>query len=121
MDRWVVTKRAAAMLVATAGSLTIAPDAAAQGCEPIRFATPVSLGGEGQAYQRPREWQLTLGYRRLVSNDWFIGTEESSALAPGGSSPVFKIHTFIADVAYSINDRYRLRLSVPVSTGSLSR
>ncbi|HUQ20797.1 MAG TPA: hypothetical protein VM099_14365 [Gemmatimonadaceae bacterium] len=93
----------------------------AQGCEPIRFTIPVNLGGEGQAYQPAREWQLTLAYRRLVSNEWFVGKEENSALAPGGSSPVFKINTLVADVSYSLSDRYRLRLSVPVSSGSLSR
>ena len=93
----------------------------AQGCEPIRFTTPVSLGGQGQSYQRGREWQLTVAYRRLVSKDWFIGTEERSAAAPGGQSPVFTIHTFIADIAYTPSDRYRLRLSVPVSMGSLAR
>jgi hypothetical protein len=94
---------------------------AAQGCEPIRFTTPVNLGGEGQAYQPAKEWQLTLAYRRLASNEWFVGTEENSARAPGGQSPVFRIHTFVADVAYSISDRYRVRVSVPFSSGSLSR
>ncbi len=93
----------------------------AQGCEPIRFTTPVNLGGEGQAYQPKNEWQLTLAYRRLVSNEWFVGTSENSAKAPGGQSPVFRIHTAVADVAYSISDRYRVRLSVPFSSGSLSR
>jgi hypothetical protein len=95
--------------------------AAGQGCEPIRFTTPVNLGGEAQAYQPAREWQLTLAYRRLVSKDWFVGQDENSALAPGGKSPEFRIHTFVADAAYSISDRYRLRISVPFSSGSLSR
>ena len=98
-----------------------AVDLDAQGCEPIRFTTPVNLGGEGQAYQPAREWQLTLAYRRLLSNEWFIGKDENSALAPGGRSPEFRIHTVVADVAYSFSDRYRLRLSVPVSSGSLER
>ena len=92
-----------------------------QGCEPIRFTTPVNLGGEGLYYQPKNEWQLTLAYRRLVSSDWFVGTRENSALAPGGKSPVFRINTGIADVAYAISDRYRVRVSVPFSSGSLSR
>jgi hypothetical protein len=112
----------AVVLVATAISPAFLPTAAAaQGCEPIRFSTPVSLGGEGQAYQRTREWQFTLAYRRLVSNEWFIGTRESSALAPGGQSPVFHIQTFVADVAYSFSERLRARVSVPVSRASFSR
>ena len=101
--------------------LSSGAELSAQGCEPIRFTTPVNLGGEGQAYQPAGEWQLTLAYRRLVSNEWFIGKDENSALAPGGKSPEFRIHTFVADVAYSFSDRYRLRLSVPVSSGSLER
>jgi hypothetical protein len=121
MNRYGWTKRAMALAVVIIAKTVVASRADAQGCEPIRFTTPVNLGGEGQAYQRARAWQVTLAYRRLVSNDWFVGTEESSSRAPGGQSPVFKIHTLVADVAYSINDRYRLRLSMPVSTGSLSR
>ena len=93
----------------------------AQGCEPIRFTTPVNLGGEGRAYQPAREWEVTLAYRRLFSKDWFVGQDESSALAPGGKAPRFRIHTFVADVAYSLSDRYRVKLSVPLSSGSLER
>ena len=92
-----------------------------QGCEPIRFTTPVSLGGQDEAYQPAREWQLTLAYRRLVSSDWFVGTEESPERAPGAKSPVFRIHTVVADLAYSINDRHRVKLSIPASAGSLTR
>lgn len=121
MEHHVTMRRAMALCVSVIGTAFIAPGVAAQGCEPIRFSTPVNLGGEGQAYQRAREWQLTLAYRRLVSNEWFIGTEERSALAPGGESPVFKVHTLVADVAYSIDERFRVRLSVPVSTASFSR
>jgi hypothetical protein len=113
---WAVGRSLAAMTLAL-----VASRAAAQGCEPIRFTTPVDLGGEGQAYQPAGEWQLTVAYRRLVSNQWFIGSKESSSLAPGGQSPVFKIHTLIADVGYSIDDRFRVRLSVPVSTASFTR
>ena len=109
------------LLVSAIAPALTAPRAGAQGCEPIRFSTPVNLGGEGRAYQRPQEWELTLAYRRLTSNEFFVGTEEKSAMGPGGQAPVFSIHTFVADVAYSIDERFRLRLSVPVSTASVSR
>jgi hypothetical protein len=108
-------------VLAAVGTACLPQIANAQGCEPIRFTTPVNLGGEGQAYQRGREWQLSLAYRRLVSDEFFVGTAENSALGPGGQAPVFRIHTFVADLAYSINDRYRVRVSVPVSTGSVTR
>ena len=115
------TRYATALWIAVIPQSFAAARANAQGCEPIRFTTPVNLGGQGQAYQPAREWQLTLAYRRLVSNEWFVGTEKTSEQAPGGRAPVFVIHTLLADVAYAINDRYRVRLSVPVSTGSFSR
>src|SRR5688500_12900753 len=121
MQRHVLGKPGTICLVAgvllTAQPLT----AAAQGCEPIPFTTPVNLGGQDEAYQPAREWQLTLAYRRLVSSDWFVGTEESPERAPGGSSPVFRVHTIVADVAYSISDRQRVRISIPASAGSLTR
>ena len=109
------------VIAVSLGQLTLPPALAAQGCEPIRFSTPVSLGADGQAYQRAREWQLTVAYRRLTSNEWFVGSEDKSSLAPGGESPVYKMHSVVADVAYSINERFRVHLSVPVSTASLSR
>ena len=92
----------------------------AQGCEPIRFTTPVTLGGEGQAYQPAHEWQLTLAYRRLVSSDFFAGTRQvvDPAMLPNGRSPIFRIHTMVADVAYSIDDRFRVSASLPFSKGS---
>ena len=85
MERHVTMRLVLAVSVSTLGPAFIAQAAAAQGCEPIRFSTPVNLGGEGQAYQRAREWQLTLAYRRLVSKEWFIGSEDRSALAPWAS------------------------------------
>ncbi len=109
------------LMVAAVASAFTPVRAMAQGCEPIRFTTPVRLGGEGEAYQPAREWQLTLAYRRLVSNEWFVGTQENSALAPGGQAPVFSIHTMVADVAYAVNDRFRLSASLPVSRGTLAR
>ena len=73
-------------VVVTLGSLVIGltPKSAwAQGCEPIRFVVPVNLGAEGEAYQPSREWRATIAYRRLLSNDWFIGTEQRDRLASG--------------------------------------
>jgi hypothetical protein len=121
MDHHVTVRLALTLSFSAIGSAFIASGAAAQGCEPIRFSTPVNLGAEGEAYQRAHEWQLTVAYRRLTSNEYFVGTEEKSALGPGGQPPIIRIHTFVADVAYSIDERFRVRLSVPVSTGSLTR
>ena len=100
MNWHVATRRALTLSAAIIAQTLTASNAGAHGYEPIRFTTPVSLGGQGEAYQRSGEWQFTVAYRRLVSNEWFIGTKENSALAPGGEAPVFRIHTFVADAAY---------------------
>lgn len=92
----------------------------AQGCEPIRFTTPINLGGEGKAYQPAHEWQLTLAYRQLEAEDWFVGNRKV-AVAPYGLPGVFKIHTFVGDVSYAVNDRLRVRASVPFQTAAFSR
>lgn len=117
-----VTRRGAVLaLLGVSGIVVAAPTLRAQGCEPIRFTTPVNLGGEGEAYQPGREWRLTLAYRRLHSNEWYSGTERADASAPGGVAPDFKINTLIADVAYAFNDRFRARVSVPLSSGRFYR
>ena len=94
--------------------------AAGQGCEPIRFTTPVNLGGVGQAYaQSGGQWQLGLSYRHLSADEFFVGSDPDNSAGPGGRAPEFKIHTFVADVGYAFNDQFRLRLAVPFSTGQL--
>jgi len=60
-------------ILAGAAALGLLPSAAtAQGCEPIRFTTPIDLGAEGRAYQRAHQWQFTLAYRRLHSNEFLV-------------------------------------------------
>lgn len=114
-------RRVVAALLAGGVSALMPAALGAQGCEPIRFTTPVNLGGEGEAYQPGGSWRATLAYRRLLSNEWFIGSERNDAAAPGGSSPTFTIHTGIVDLAYAFNDRVRARISVPFSRGTLAR
>ena len=94
--------------------------AAGQGCEPIRFTTPVNLGGIGQAYaQSGGQWQLGLSYRHLSSDEFFVGRSQADSMGPGKQAPEFKIHTFVADVGYAFNDQFRLRLAVPFSTAQV--
>lgn len=115
------TRRAIIMLAAVTGVIVSPQNSAAQGCEPVRFTNPIDLGVEGKALQRAHEWDLSLGYRRLVSNQFFVGSEENSQAASGGSSPIFRIHTFMASVGYSITDRFRVRASLPVSSATFTR
>ncbi len=114
-------KHAIGMLVGATCFGLLPVSAVAQGCEPIRFTTPIDLGGEGQVYQSGKQWRLTLAYRRLHSNQFFVGTSQQPTLAPGGESPVFKIHSFVADVAFSFSQRFRVHVSLPFSTASISR
>jgi hypothetical protein len=107
-------------LAVTIIAVGLAPaGAAGQGCEPIRFTTPVNLGGIGQAYaQSGGQWQVGLSYRHLSSDEFFVGKDETNG--PGGfGPPEFKIHTFVADVGYAFNDQFRLRLAVPFSTAQV--
>ena len=113
-------QRVALALTITAGVGLAPARAASQGCEPIRFTTPVNLGGIGQAYaQSGGQWQVGLSYRHLSADEFFVGSESSPDKGPGGQPPEFKIHTFVADVGYAFNDQFRLRLAVPFSTGQL--
>ena len=114
-------RRAVLLGLAAAGTVIRPSTAVAQGCEPIRFTVPVSLGAAGEAYQRTGEWKVTLAYRRLLSKEWFIGNQESGSLAPGGTPPVFEIHTVVTDIGYSFNDRVRAHVAIPFSSGTLSR
>ena len=50
-----------------------------------------------------------------------MGTSDHSDLAPGGEAPVINVHTFVADVSYSLSDRIRVGVSLPFSTGTISR
>ena len=117
----VMTIRRAFLVLAGATVAGLPSAATGQGCEPTRFTVPVNLGAVGQAY-KPNGWEVTLAYRRLLSNEFFVGESEvSNSGAPLGLVPVIKVHTVIADIAYSFNDRLRARVSIPYSTGSMTR
>ena len=108
-------------LAVTIIAVGLAPaGAAGQGCEPIRFTTPVNLGGIGQAYaQSGGQWQVGLSYRHLSADEFFVGKESSPEKGPGGAPPEFRIHTLVADIGYAFNDQFRLRLAVPFSAAQV--
>jgi len=116
-----LTLRRALLVLTCAPVVGLAPSAAVgQGCEPTRFTVPVNLGAVGQAY-KASGWELTLAYRRLLSNEFFVGSEVNNGVAPLGTVPIIKVHTALADIAYSFNDRVRAHVSIPYSTGSMTR
>jgi len=106
--------------VAFAGMLAVPKQSFAQGCEPIRFSNP-SLGAQGESYQEAHQWRVTIGYRRLYTNQFFVGSEQHDSLAPFGSPPVIKLNTFAVNVSYAVTGRFSLQLAVPILTGSISR
>ena len=89
--------------------------ASAQGCEPIRFTTPVNLGGQGKAYQPGHEWELGLAWRHLNADDFFVGSTNV------GGRGIHEINTFVGSLSYAATDRIRLVVSVPFQTASFSR
>src|SRR5215210_733804 len=88
---------------------------------PIRFTSP-SLGGHYESHLRAKEWEVGLFYRRLTADQWFVNDEIREDLAPfGGQSPRFNINSVDLAVTYGLSDRLSLRLTLPFSTGTLSK
>lgn len=116
---WAWIHRVAAGL-ALVGLLAVPKQSRAQGCEPIRFSNP-SLGAQGESYQEAHQWLLTMGYRRLYSNEWYAGNSVHNELAPGGRAPIININTFAVNLAYGVTSRFSIQIAVPFLTGSLSR
>lgn len=113
-------KIATILVAVTTLSGSLAQRALAQGCEPIRFTTP-NAGMPGGSLQQAHQWRLTLGYRYLYSDQWFVGSTVASDQGPGGRSPVIRSHTFIADVEYAVSNRLSVHAAVPFSTGKIRR
>ena len=113
--------RTAALCLAVAALSGVpAQRSLAQGCEPIRFTTP-NAGMPGGALSQAHQWRLTLGYRYLYSDQWFVGSTEASGQAPGGTAPKIRTNTFVADVEYAVSDRLSVHAAVPFSTGKIRR
>ena len=102
-------------VLALASFLVCGAAVGAQGCEPIRFTTPVNLGGQGKAYQPAHEWELGLAWRHLNADDFFVGSTNV------GGRGIHEINTFVGSVSYAATDRIRLMVSVPFQTASFSR
>src|SRR2546427_11144878 len=85
----------------------------------MRFSTP-SLGGQGESfrYLRRHGWQLSVGYRRLPADDWFVGAQISPP--PGGEPLNFEIHTVDLNATFAVTERFNLTLTVPFISGKLS-
>ncbi len=87
---------------------------------PIRFESP-SLGGRGDSYLDPSQWQLDVSYRHLGADEYFVGRERLDERGPGGQPLEFNINSVTVSVSRAFSMRYTLSLHVPWSTGTTSR
>ncbi|PYP15569.1 MAG: hypothetical protein DMD52_09850 [Gemmatimonadetes bacterium] len=80
------------------------------------------MGGQGESFQylKRHGWQLSVGYRRLAADDWFVGAQSRPDLAPGGEPLNFAIHTVDLTAMFAVTERFNLALTVPFISGRFS-
>jgi hypothetical protein len=78
------------------------------------------LGGQGESFQylRRHGWQLSVGYRRLTADQWFVGTQISPP--PGGEPVNFEIHTVDLNATFAVTERVNVTLTLPFISGRFS-
>lgn len=87
---------------------------------PIRFTSPV-IGGQGDVYLQRHTWQVGVAYRRLVSDQFVIGSHVRNDLGPNGAPTRLKSNAFTISLAYGLSDRLSLTLNAPYAQASHSR
>ncbi|MBA3405579.1 MAG: hypothetical protein H0U13_13000 [Gemmatimonadaceae bacterium] len=87
---------------------------------PVRFTSP-SLGGQHDSFYKKGEWQISASYRRLLADQWFVGTEIDEAAAPFGKPLYLDIHSLDLSLTYGFNRRTNVTLTLPFSSGTHSR
>jgi len=80
------------------------------------------LGGQGESfnYLKRHAWQLTVGYRRLTADEWFVGSQNRPDLAPHGEPLNFEIHTVDLNATFALTERFNVTLTVPFVSGTVS-
>lgn len=94
-------------------------NAYAQGCILARTSQPVGREERG-GYLSSGQWELTLGYRYLYSNHFFIGSTEQNQIveAHNGDAVANRINLLNFQANYEINPRWSIGLNVPVLLAS---
>ena len=87
---------------------------------PVRFTSP-SLGGQRDGFFKPREWALSVAYRRLHADEWFVGRDIDEKAAPFGKPLYLNINSLDLGVGYGVSPRVSVTLAVPMSYGTHSR
>lgn len=111
-----------------------APKAHAQGCIVARTAQPVigPLSAMGHANEKSEvqlkgseerggylsngKWQLTVAYRHLYSNQFFIGTKEQTQIvdAHGGDAVANNINLLNFELSYQLTPRWSFTGNIPL-------
>jgi hypothetical protein len=90
------------------------------------FRLTSSLGVQGNSFLQAHQWEVAADYRRLHSRDadFFVGTAQTppppALQPPGGQGIRIDLHTVTLGVTYALSDRFRVSLSAPFQTGSVS-
>jgi hypothetical protein len=93
-------------------SFAYAEHALPQGCIPARHVA-LSLGSQGLSYLQPNQWELSVSYRYLYSEDVFIGQEEQPQFKARGSNPIVDMHSFDVALTYAITRRTSATITLP--------
>ena len=87
---------------------------------PVRFTSP-SLGGQRDEFFKPGEWELSVSYRRLHADEWFVGRNVDEAAAPFGKPLYLDINSVDLGITRGLSRRASITLTVPMSYGRHSR
>ena len=87
---------------------------------PVRFTSP-SLGGQRESFFGKGEWQVSVAYRRLTADEWYVGTQLDEAAAPFGQPLYLDINSLDLGITYGLSNRANVTLTLPFSHGTHSR
>jgi hypothetical protein len=87
---------------------------------PVRFTSP-SLGGQRESFLGRGEWQIGLAYRHLYADQWFVGTRVDETKTPFQRPLYLNINSLDVSLAYGLNDRASVTLTLPFLYGTQSR
>jgi hypothetical protein len=104
-------------VVSLALTCTAAQAAGAQGCMPLHFTTP-SLGGESVTFLHPNQWEVGVAVRRVATNRFFVGDQETESAAPFGQPLDLRLNSVDVSATYAPTERTSFTLTVPFFYGT---
>ena len=86
---------------------------------PARHMSP-SLGTRDISYLKPGQWETTLSYRFLHSENIYIGTDFQPQIKAAGAEPRINVNSFDLSFRYGITQRFSATLTTPFIHSSAS-